>query len=93
MEGISKGDPVSESEHLTAKEQYHDYLITSLRTTHGIETADLTRRFGEEISHHFERSAGGYLENGFLIRSGSRITIDPENWLTTDHILRDLFMT
>ena len=88
----ARGESVSESEILSDKEKYHDHLITSLRTSRGIDPQYLAEQFGEEIYAHFNRSVDSYLENGFLLFSAGRIIIDPDRWMLADHVVRDLFM-
>ena len=92
MEGVAAGKNFSESEKLSIREQYHDYLITSLRTRWGCDPVFMEKQFGPEFSGHFEKEARSYIEIGSMYRSGGRVAIDPNHWLITDHILRALFM-
>jgi len=92
LEGIAGGRAISETEHLSTKEHYHDYLITSLRTRWGCDPKHLEKKFGLTYREYFETKARSYLEAGILYYTEGRIVINPERWLIADHILRELFM-
>lgn len=91
MERISSGKSVTETETLSRKDTYHDYLITSLRTRWGADAAQMERAFGKLYLRHFEKQARPFLENGSMKIMNGKYTIDPSEWLITDHILRALF--
>lgn len=91
MEGIARTREIRESEILSNKEMYHDYLITSLRTRWGADPDLIRSHFGEEIRNHFDRKAKPYLEDGSMWISEGKVAIHPDHWLITDHILRELF--
>lgn len=90
--GINNGDEIDETEQLTSREKYHDYLLTSLRTRRGADPAHMEEAFGLEFRVHFESSAQAFLKNGSMSAAGGRLFIEPGQWLITDHILRALFM-
>ncbi|MFO7934035.1 MAG: radical SAM family heme chaperone HemW [Bacteroidales bacterium] len=91
LEGITRGRPVVEQEELTVSEQYHDYLITSLRTRWGAGRDHIKILFGEEISDHFERVSGKFIREGSMWQTEGKVGIRPEKWLISDHIIRELF--
>jgi oxygen-independent coproporphyrinogen-3 oxidase len=92
MEGIAKGGEISEREDLSTDEQYHDYLITSLRTRWGCDPDHMEKQYGVSYREHFNNRAKPFLEGGSLYYTDGRIAIHPESWLITDHILRELFV-
>ncbi|MEN8226975.1 MAG: radical SAM family heme chaperone HemW [Bacteroidota bacterium] len=92
MEGISRGLSISESEELSPEEQYHDYLITTLRTRWGADPNQIDHRFGEEIKNHFDLRSRPFLEEGTMWKPRAKIAIHPNHWLITDHILKELFV-
>ena len=92
MEGVGRGEEISETEHLSTEERYHDYLITSLRTMWGCDPGYMARQYGLSYRAHFENKARPYLEAGTLYEREGRIAIHPESWLIADHILRELFV-
>ena len=92
IRGIANGEEIGETEHLTSKELYHDYLITSLRTKWGADPAHIEEVFGSGFRMHFEKQAQAFLKKGSMSLRGGKLCIEPGQWLITDHILRALFM-
>jgi len=92
MDHINTGEDIGETEHLTSKELYHDYLITSLRTKWGADPAHIEEVCGPGFRMHFEKQAQVFLEKGSMSVIAGRLVIEPGQWLITDHILRALFL-
>lgn len=92
MEGISRGGIISETEELSTREQYHDYLITSLRTREGTSPELIEKKFGKTICSHFQQEAQSFIDAGSMYKVGGKVAIDPNHWLITDLILRALFL-
>ena len=92
IRGIANGEEIGETEHLTSKELYHDYLITSLRTKWGADPAHIEDVFGLRFRMHFEKQAQTFLKKGSMSLREGKLYIEPGQWLITDHILRALFM-
>ncbi len=92
LQGIAAGEGFTETEKLTSTEQYHDYLITSLRNRWGALPGYLEKRFGNSYRDYFLEKTEPFLAAGFMKMEDDRVVIDPEYWLITDHILKALFM-
>ncbi|MCK4750878.1 MAG: radical SAM family heme chaperone HemW [Bacteroidales bacterium] len=92
MDGIAKNREIREVEHLTIEEKYHDYLITSLRTRRGADPEHILQLFGDRIRDHFDLKSKAFLEEDSMWSTEENVTIHPDHWLITDHILRELFM-
>jgi len=92
LERVAGGEEIAEKENLTTDEQYHDYLITSLRTRWGCDPAHMEMKYGQSYREHFEIRARPFLEGGSLYHTDGRMAIHPDSWLITDHILRELFV-
>ncbi len=92
VDGMKAGKGISQAEILTTQERYHDYLITSLRTRWGADPGHIQTQFGDEFRDHFDRKARLFLEEGSMWITGQRVAIQPNRWLITDHILRELFV-
>ena len=92
MARISSGKSISETEKLTPREKYHDYLITSLRTKWGADASHIEQAFGEKYRRYFEKQAKTFLSTGAMSKKHSHWVIEAGHWLITDHILRALFM-
>lgn len=92
MDGVSGGIPDRTVEDLNLEEFYHDYLITSLRTCSGADPQYIHERFGQKIANHFMSRSKRFLKEGTMRHTGSLIIIDPDRWMLSDHITRDLFL-
>jgi len=92
IRSITSGEEIGETEHLTNRELYHDYLITSLRTKWGADPAHIKEVFGQEFRKHFDEQSRAFLKNGSMSLMEGKLYIEPGQWLITDHILRALFM-
>jgi len=92
LEVMAGREDISETEHLSTDERYHDYLITSLRTMWGCNPGHLETTFGLKYREHFERKARPFLETGSVYKKGKFMAISPDHWLIADHILRELFV-
>ena len=91
MNGINNRTGIREFENLTVEEKYHDYLITTLRTKWGADPEHINQYFGETISNHFRLRSGQFISNGSMWNHKGRVAIHPDNWLISDHILKELF--
>jgi oxygen-independent coproporphyrinogen-3 oxidase len=92
LEGVKQGLSISETEDLSTKEKYHDYLISSLRTKWGCDPELVHKRFGQVYLDHLEKSAQSFIKEGSVLWIDGRLAIKPESWFVTDLILRNLFM-
>jgi len=92
LERVARGEEIGETEILTMDEQYHDYLITSLRTRWGCDPDHMEMKYGQNYREHFENRTRRFLEDGSLYYKDGRMAIHPDRWLITDHILRELFV-
>jgi oxygen-independent coproporphyrinogen-3 oxidase len=90
MEGLYGGNPARESEDLSPREQYHDYLITSLRTREGADPEYIHVKFGNSFIEEFERHAKRFLDDGTLRKEAGHLVIDPGRWLLADYIIREM---
>jgi oxygen-independent coproporphyrinogen-3 oxidase len=91
MDGIAAHMPHRETERMSNEEQYHDYLITSLRTKWGANPDYILTSFGAELSNRFHTNSKTFLDKGSMQLSEGRLSIHPDHWLIADFILRELF--
>lgn len=83
--------PCWEEEVLTLADRYHDWLLTGLRTSDGIQWSgmpDLDFR----IKNHFEKEVTRLVKSSKLIKTPFGYAIPPENWLVMDQVLETLFL-
>jgi len=92
MELAGEGKAMAEGEEPGPTEAYHDYLITSLRTSRGADPRLILQRFGPTVFRHFQEASGPFIEKGQMKKEGDRLRIAAAYWLMADYVLRDLFM-
>ena len=92
MKLIEGGEACGETEALSEKDSYHDYLITSLRTSRGADPGFIEHRFGSEVLAHFQEKVRRFEKDGLMIEVDGNIAIHPLSWLLADHIMRELFL-
>lgn len=83
---------VEEKEVLTKDQKYNEYVMTSLRTVWGCDTAHIFNVFGSDFESHFIRSAGPYVEKHHLYQEGSKYFLTDEGKLFADGIAAALFI-
>jgi oxygen-independent coproporphyrinogen-3 oxidase len=89
---IQAEKPAFESETLTSTDQINDYLITRIRTKWGISADYIRNNFGEKICADVIRSAGKYIETGYLKRVGDSIVLTSSGVMVSDQITRNLMV-
>jgi oxygen-independent coproporphyrinogen-3 oxidase len=92
MKALGSGALDIETEELSTREKYHDYLITSLRTIDGADPGVIVSLYGSEAQEHFLDKAGRFVKEGLMIEQGDKFVIEPGSWLLADHIMRELFL-
>lgn len=81
-----------DEEVLSAEDHLNEYVMTSLRTSRGIDLTLIEQRYGEVHRKRIERCAGLWLERGTLQYSDNRLTIPAEHFLLSDAIIESLFV-
>lgn len=92
LEGISDGMNFREEELLQPDQQYHDYLITSLRTKWGADPGYILEQYGRERHAYFVKGAEKFIREGTLETREGKVAIRQDKWLIADYILRALFI-
>ena len=83
---------VLEKEVLSAKQQFNEYVMTSLRTSWGCDVRHIENVFGQQFATHFSKSANKYINEKKLFLNGSIYTLTNEGKLFADGIAADLFL-
>jgi oxygen-independent coproporphyrinogen-3 oxidase len=87
---IEGGEAHFESEVLSIKERYNEYVLTGLRTSGGCNVQWIEGSFGETFKNHFETSALKK-EGVFKIENGV-YSLNENGLLQADAIASDLFL-
>jgi oxygen-independent coproporphyrinogen-3 oxidase len=91
ISSILNGLPASEIETLTASQQLNEYIMTSLRTSEGMNLQFVSDKFGKKASSNLEKLLSKFERNGSLTRTGERVLLTKNGKLFADGIAADLF--
>lgn len=79
-------------ETITPVMHRNEYVMTRLRTSRGIDSADFKAEFGESGWFELLFMAEKHLMRGHLVLEDGRIRFHKEAWFHSDGILSDLFL-
>lgn len=89
---VRAGEIFFTTEKETPTDLYNDYVITHLRTLHGIDLTALEMRFGADLARRFNNDIAPHAVVGLIELNQGRWRIAPAAWLVSDAILRDLII-
>ncbi len=81
-----------EIEHLSFKDRFNEYLMTSLRTMWGTDLHYIESEFGLETLQQLLRQSIVYQERGWLMIDAKKITLTDAGKLFADRIASELFL-
>jgi oxygen-independent coproporphyrinogen-3 oxidase len=87
---LESNEAINEVENLEEKDQYHDYLITRLRTKWGIQFDDIQQLFSNEISMHFLKKAQ-LLDKKLISLKNDCLIVKREQLFQSDEVIRQLW--
>ena len=76
----------------TDDELYNEWVMTRLRTSSGLDLADLRERFGDKYYKSALPVVERYRDEGCVAFDGDKVTLTEAGMLVSDMIFRDLFM-
>jgi oxygen-independent coproporphyrinogen-3 oxidase len=82
-----------ETEYLSAKDQYNDFVITRLRTMWGVSVKELRQRFGEERTRYFLAQSEPFFCSGLLKMKGDCVKVSPAGIYLSDAIMRETIVS
>ena len=92
INSIKEGKLPFEEEQLTLKDRYNEYLMTGLRTTHGISLLYVQENFGDRYGMYLEEQAARHLSENFFFWDGDHLKVTAKAKFLTDGLASDLFM-
>ena len=92
INSIKEGKLPYEEEQLTLKDRYNEYLMTGLRTTHGISLLHVQETFGDRYGMYLEEQAARHLSENFFFWDGDHLKVSAKAKFLTDGLASDLFM-
>ncbi|NUY80659.1 radical SAM family heme chaperone HemW [Flavobacterium sp. MAH-1] len=91
LKGIASGELPSETEFLSEKDRYNEYVMTGLRTIWGISLEKVEQDFGSDFKGYLLREAQNFLSEGLLSLENDVLKATPKGKFLTDGIASDLF--
>ncbi|MEZ4826860.1 MAG: radical SAM family heme chaperone HemW [Bacteroidia bacterium] len=83
---------IAETEILTLRDQYHEYIMTHLRKADGIDSQLIENQLFRGWEDTFSEEIRLWTAEGKMIKTPAGYRLSPEGWLVSDHIIRDFFM-
>lgn len=91
MQGISSGSPSSETEVLSAKDQFNERILTGLRTIYGVSIAELNQL--HPVPKHVHSRADSFIQQGWMfIEPEEKWVLTKQGKLRADYIASELFL-
>jgi len=91
IQALSKDELPFEKEILSLKQQYNEYVLTSLRTIWGTDWEYIKKHFGETFSHYFQQQAKRYVTLELVIEKEHKLFLTNKGKFLSDKIIADLF--
>jgi len=89
---ITEGEDYSETERLTKKQQYNEYIFTALRTIWGVNSETIEDRFGKQMQIHFLKEVKKWEGKKNINKCENTYTLTTSGKSLADAIASDLFI-
>ncbi len=90
IDKLSHGTPAFIEEHLEWWERYDDEVMVRLRTSDGLDTRLISKRYGDNVYNHLIKQAKTFIAQGLLKQQDSIISLTPQGVMMSDNIIRNL---
>ncbi len=81
-----------ESEKLSERDMYNEYIMTGLRTEKGIDLTYIYSRFGIDVKKQFEEELLPYFNSEIAILENDKIKLSEVGFFSADRVASDLFL-
>jgi oxygen-independent coproporphyrinogen-3 oxidase len=81
-----------EIEHLTMANRINEYIMTSLRTSKGMDLDLISQRFHNDYNSQILESLDPFFEKEWVIINDRKVTLSKQGKLFADHIASELFV-
>lgn len=82
---------VHESEQLTERDHFNEYVMTSLRRAEGLDLKYIKSRFGEKKSNEVIQQAKIWIEQGDLVQNNDSLYMPTHRFMISDAVIETLF--
>jgi oxygen-independent coproporphyrinogen III oxidase len=89
---INENDFSPETEVLTHKQKYNEYILTALRTIWGVSASKIATDFEKEMTDHFMNAVAVNKKRGYLEEVNEKIVLTRSGKLVADRIASELFV-
>jgi oxygen-independent coproporphyrinogen III oxidase len=80
-----------EKEDLTPNQRLNEYIMTSLRTSEGVQLSRVHDQWGNDMAETLVKNSEKYMSRGMLLNAGNSLRLTREGKLFADGIAADLF--
>jgi oxygen-independent coproporphyrinogen-3 oxidase len=92
IDNMNSGVEYFETESLTPDDLYNEFVMTSLRTSKGINTIKLKEQFGEEKVSYFVASIQKFVDSGYVSSKQGIYRLEGNGIFIADHIISEVFV-
>jgi oxygen-independent coproporphyrinogen-3 oxidase len=92
IDQIQNGKIPSEIEVLTKENRINEYIMTSLRTSKGMNLNKIKDQFGSDYSNEIKKNLEPLTEKNWILMNDQLITLTTDGKLFADHIASELFI-
>jgi coproporphyrinogen III oxidase-like Fe-S oxidoreductase len=92
LQQVIKGVDYWEEEQLSREDEYHEYLLTRLRTIWGVDVKEVFERFGENTGQYFEAKCRILEKSGWISKNDGRVYINEVGIFVADRVITEFFL-
>lgn len=92
IKALERGELPMETETLSTKDKYNEYVMTGLRTIWGVDVTRIQKEYGEKYQDYLLMQSKKFREEGLLVLEGNVLSTTKEGKFLADGIAADLFM-
>jgi len=93
INAVKAGIPCYESEQLSEKDKFNDYLLTGLRTRWGIDLGVIEALYASAYIKHLEKELPRYVRTSHITVSDGRACLTDDGMFISDTIISELMYT
>ena len=92
IKNIKAGVPYFEQEVLSPYDLVNEKIMLGLRTLNGLDKNYIFNIVPQSIKDEIESKLNTFLKDGILISTNNIISMNPEKWLLSEYVSRELFI-
>jgi oxygen-independent coproporphyrinogen-3 oxidase len=91
ISSLMNSSPAYEMESLSSSQRLNEYIMTSLRTSDGMNLDMISSKFGEKVMGDLKKQLSKFEMNGNLVQTGATVKLTRSGKLFADGIAAELF--